>query len=343
MSVLRPRTAPRWRTWASRSRVPAPVFDGDTFHAESEVVGGRESKSRPDAGDRHLRASRPQPTRRARVPSPPERLDVTTAGLTPEIGRLPRACLFSPAVGPTSSPSCRGTIPTAWSSTSRMRSPPSQGPRATARHAWGPSPRPRIRHSRCTSALKRRSRRSGSRRHRRGLHAGARRHRRPEIETSEEVDLVDAPCATPASSTYTLSWEWRPRAVSTRCREFPRPPVAACYFGAEDFIADMGGVRTESSTEVLYARSRSPGGADRGRARPRPVASCSARRRVLADAASVTRSATAASSASTRRRCRSPIAPSRPPPRRSSAPSVSWPPSPRRPPGARQPSPSRAR
>ena len=28
------------------------------------------------------------------------------------------------------------------------------------------------------------------------------------------------------------------------------------YFGAEDFVADMGGVRTLGSTEVLYARSR---------------------------------------------------------------------------------------
>lgn len=29
---------------------PAPVFIGDTLHAESEVVAARESKSRPDAG-----------------------------------------------------------------------------------------------------------------------------------------------------------------------------------------------------------------------------------------------------------------------------------------------------
>ena len=34
------------------------------------------------------------------------------------------------------------------------------------------------------------------------------------------------------------------------------PPVAVGYFGAEDFIADMGGVRTQESTEVVYARSR---------------------------------------------------------------------------------------
>lgn len=34
------------------------------------------------------------------------------------------------------------------------------------------------------------------------------------------------------------------------------PRVVAAYFGAEDFVADMGGVRTESNDEVHYARSR---------------------------------------------------------------------------------------
>ena len=31
--------------------------------------------------------------------------------------------------------------------------------------------------------------------------------------------------------------------------------VAACYFGAEDYVADLGGVRTPGNAEVLYARS----------------------------------------------------------------------------------------
>lgn len=34
------------------------------------------------------------------------------------------------------------------------------------------------------------------------------------------------------------------------------PAVRWCYFGAEDYVADLGGVRTESNAEVLYARSR---------------------------------------------------------------------------------------
>ncbi|HEX4108944.1 MAG TPA: CoA ester lyase [Solirubrobacteraceae bacterium] len=34
------------------------------------------------------------------------------------------------------------------------------------------------------------------------------------------------------------------------------PPAVACYFGAEDFIADIGGRRTPGSAEVAYARAR---------------------------------------------------------------------------------------
>ena len=41
-----------------------------------------------------------------------------------------------------------------------------------------------------------------------------------------------------------------------RAESVLRAPVYAAYFGAEDFIADIGGVRTESGLEVLYARSR---------------------------------------------------------------------------------------
>lgn len=34
------------------------------------------------------------------------------------------------------------------------------------------------------------------------------------------------------------------------------PRVVAAYFGAEDFVADMGGVRTDGNDEVAYARAR---------------------------------------------------------------------------------------
>jgi citrate lyase subunit beta/citryl-CoA lyase len=41
-----------------------------------------------------------------------------------------------------------------------------------------------------------------------------------------------------------------------RSTKILRAPIVAAYFGAEDFIADMGGERTEAGFEVLYARSR---------------------------------------------------------------------------------------
>ncbi|WP_288481191.1 CoA ester lyase [uncultured Deinococcus sp.] len=39
-------------------------------------------------------------------------------------------------------------------------------------------------------------------------------------------------------------------------REVMVPPVAWVYFGAEDYVTDLGGVRTPGNAEVLYARSR---------------------------------------------------------------------------------------
>lgn len=41
-----------------------------------------------------------------------------------------------------------------------------------------------------------------------------------------------------------------------RATEIARERIDLLYFGAEDFITDMGGVRTEGNDEVLYARSK---------------------------------------------------------------------------------------
>jgi len=38
-------------------------------------------------------------------------------------------------------------------------------------------------------------------------------------------------------------------------REVLTGPVAGCYFGAEDYVVDLGGVRTEHNAEVVVARS----------------------------------------------------------------------------------------
>lgn len=40
------------------------------------------------------------------------------------------------------------------------------------------------------------------------------------------------------------------------CRELLQSGVDACYFGAEDYVADLGGRRTPGGSEVLWARSR---------------------------------------------------------------------------------------
>jgi citrate lyase subunit beta/citryl-CoA lyase len=39
-------------------------------------------------------------------------------------------------------------------------------------------------------------------------------------------------------------------------RAFLGHGVVACYFGAEDFVTDMGGVRTDTNAEVAYARAQ---------------------------------------------------------------------------------------
>lgn len=38
-------------------------------------------------------------------------------------------------------------------------------------------------------------------------------------------------------------------------RDVLRPPVTACYFGAEDYVHDLGGVRTGDNAEVAYPRA----------------------------------------------------------------------------------------
>jgi citrate lyase subunit beta/citryl-CoA lyase len=38
-------------------------------------------------------------------------------------------------------------------------------------------------------------------------------------------------------------------------RDLLHPPVVACYFGAEDYIADLGGIRNADNHEVIHPRS----------------------------------------------------------------------------------------
>jgi citrate lyase subunit beta/citryl-CoA lyase len=70
----------------------------------------------------------------------------------------------------------------------------------------------------------------------------------PKLESADEVAAVPHGFAIVAGLETAAG-------VARAARVLDDPRVVAAYFGAEDFIADMGGVRTDEGTEVLYARS----------------------------------------------------------------------------------------
>ena len=78
----------------------------------------------------------------------------------------------------------------------------------------------------------------------------------PKIEKPDDVRIVaGALDAAGLGNLQVIAGVETARGVDA-VREILAPPVTACYFGAEDFVADMGGIRTAANTEVLYARSR---------------------------------------------------------------------------------------
>jgi citrate lyase subunit beta/citryl-CoA lyase len=78
----------------------------------------------------------------------------------------------------------------------------------------------------------------------------------PKLESPEQVTTIaDALVAAGLERLHVLAGIESAAGVD-RVRELLVAPVAAAYFGAEDYIADLGGVRTADNTEVLYARSR---------------------------------------------------------------------------------------
>jgi citrate lyase subunit beta / citryl-CoA lyase len=78
----------------------------------------------------------------------------------------------------------------------------------------------------------------------------------PKLESAEQVAAVAAALETAGCSRLHVVAGIESAAGVAHADAVMRPPIAVAYFGAEDFISDMGGVRTESNTEVLYARSR---------------------------------------------------------------------------------------
>lgn len=78
----------------------------------------------------------------------------------------------------------------------------------------------------------------------------------PKIEHGDEVRLVKAALASIGrEGALVIAGIETARGV-LQVDDVVAAGPDAVYFGAEDFIADMGGVRTASSLEALYARSR---------------------------------------------------------------------------------------
>lgn len=79
----------------------------------------------------------------------------------------------------------------------------------------------------------------------------------PKVETTDGLDLVaDSLAAAGHADLPVLAGIETALGVADARATLGHSVVAAAYFGAEDYIADMGGVRTATNHEVLYARSQ---------------------------------------------------------------------------------------
>jgi citrate lyase subunit beta/citryl-CoA lyase len=79
----------------------------------------------------------------------------------------------------------------------------------------------------------------------------------PKIDAVEQVSAVaDALDRAGLAHLHVLAGIETALGVADARAILAHPLAAAAYFGAEDFVADVGGVRTAESAETLYARSR---------------------------------------------------------------------------------------
>ena len=78
----------------------------------------------------------------------------------------------------------------------------------------------------------------------------------PKIESTNQVDrVVDALQRAGFPEMGILAGIETALGVADARPLLAHPSIVAAYFGAEDFVADMGGVRTRSGDEVVFARS----------------------------------------------------------------------------------------
>lgn len=79
----------------------------------------------------------------------------------------------------------------------------------------------------------------------------------PKIETVDQLDQVAAALDQAGHPTLGVLAGVETALGVADARELLRHPrVRAAYFGAEDFVADMGGVRTSGNAEVSWARAQ---------------------------------------------------------------------------------------
>jgi citrate lyase subunit beta/citryl-CoA lyase len=78
----------------------------------------------------------------------------------------------------------------------------------------------------------------------------------PKLEAAAEAGLLAELLAAAGRRAMVLIGGLETARGIARCEELAVPPLDCVYFGAEDYIADLGGRRTEGGQEALYARSR---------------------------------------------------------------------------------------
>jgi citrate lyase subunit beta / citryl-CoA lyase len=78
----------------------------------------------------------------------------------------------------------------------------------------------------------------------------------PKLESPEQLDTVASVLEDAGLGHLHVLAGLESALGVERARELLRPPVAVAYFGAEDYIADLGGRRSPGGDEVLFARSK---------------------------------------------------------------------------------------
>jgi citrate lyase subunit beta/citryl-CoA lyase len=78
----------------------------------------------------------------------------------------------------------------------------------------------------------------------------------PKVESAEAIERVTAMLERKPGADLKVIAGIETAAGVAGCASILAQPLAGAYFGAEDFIADLGGKRTPGGEEIVYARSK---------------------------------------------------------------------------------------